>query len=152
MTSENQVLLDAIRAVVKEELVPLSQGVDGLTERVDGLTVLTERIELRLTNIEVRLTNLEARVERLEGASETLDTRTNQLSIDLRALSDELLDLKERVKDGFSGVKRESEQAYVQIGKLQTGQRTQQKRIKALEDQVMILQQRLDQLEARQGK
>jgi TolA-binding protein len=118
MPSENQALLDAIRAVVKEELVPFSQGLDGLAGRVDTLTgrvdILTERVDVLTERIELRLTNLEARIQRLEDAIETLDTRTNQLSIDLRTLSDELLDLKERVKDGFGGVRRESEQAYLQ--------------------------------------
>jgi chromosome segregation ATPase len=159
MTSESQGLLDAIRIVVREEVSPLHQRFDTLTEhfdglnaRVDGLTERFDRIEIEqreqrflLQSIDLRLTNLEARVERLEDSIETIDTRTGQLAGDL-------LDLKDRLRDGLRALKRESELALRRISEQQIDYRTQRNRLDELEDRVNLLQQRLDTLEARENE
>jgi predicted RNase H-like nuclease (RuvC/YqgF family) len=152
MTSENQALLNAIRVVVREEITPLNQRVDGLGEQIQRVEIeqreqriLLQSIDLRLTNIEARVERLEGHVQRLEDSVETLDTRTSQISSDL-------LDLKDRVRNGLRALKRESELALRKISELPIDYRTHRNRIDELEDRVNLLQQRLDRLEGSQSE
>jgi chromosome segregation ATPase len=145
MTSENQALLDAIRGVVREEIAPLSQRVDGLADQIQRVEIEQREQRLLLQSIDLRLTNLEARIQRLEGQFETLDTRTGQIASDM-------IDLKDRLRDGLRALKRESELALRKISEVQIDYRTHRNRIDELEDRINLLQQRLDFLEARQGE
>jgi chromosome segregation ATPase len=154
MTSENQALLDAIRGVVEEVVAPLADRIErieveqreqrlllqSINSRLDSIEARLTSLETRMTSLEARMTSLEERVSHLEDSVERLDMRTAQISR-------ELYELHERMDRGFTSLKRETELALGQVSRVENGQKTQQKRIKELEDRVALLQQRVEKLE-----
>lgn len=165
MTAPNQELLDAIRVVVADEvgkgITPLIKQVDVLAERVDVLServdvvaervdVLTERVDVltervdalteRVDRIELRLINLEQRVERLEGQYQSL-------SLTVAQIANDLYQLNERVEHGFAKVREDLNAFQNTIVSLSRSRQSDQKRIRALEQRVSDIQERLERLE-----
>jgi len=157
MTSENQALLDAIRVIVGDAVAPLTKGVEGLSGRMDGIEVeqraqrgLLESIDSRLTSVETRLTSVETRLTTLERHVTYLDERYETLDARTSQIAQDLFDLGERMDKGFAAIRSDLRVAFHEIVELQTGQKGQTRRIKALEEKVSELQQRLEKLESRQ--
>jgi predicted nuclease with TOPRIM domain len=137
MTTIDQSLLNAIRAVVGEAVAPLGEKIDGLSQRMDEFSD-------RLHSVETRLTLLEDRVGRLEEIAERLEMRTSQLSR-------ELFDLQDRMDRGFASVRSETTLALKDLGAIKQTQQADHKKIRLLEKKVAALQQRLDTLENAQA-
>jgi predicted nuclease with TOPRIM domain len=137
MTTIDQSLLNAIRAVVGEAVAPLGEKIDGLSQRMDEFSD-------RLHSVETRLTLLEDRVGRLEEIAERLEMRTSQLSR-------ELFDLQDRMDRGFASVRSETTLALKDLGAIKQMQQADHKKIRLLEKKVAALQQRLDTLENAQA-
>jgi chromosome segregation ATPase len=144
MTTIDQSLLNAIRAVVGEAVAPLGEKIDGLTGRVDGLSQRMDEFSDRLHSVEIRLTLLEDRVGRLEEIAERLEMRTSQLSR-------ELFDLQDRMDRGFASIRSETTLALKDLGAIKQTQQADHKKIRLLEKKVAALQQRLDTLENAQA-
>ncbi len=165
MTSENQALLDAIRGIVSEAVAPLTERMDrvetelheqrlllqGVDERLSHVEEYLSTMDERLTNVELRLLNIESRLDGLEAYAlrlqenlELLDGRTSQIARDQ-------FETQQQLDRGFRTLKRETMQAMSDLAKVQNSQRTDQNRIRELEEQVLTLQQRLEKLEARYG-
>jgi chromosome segregation ATPase len=140
MTSEQQVLLNAIQGIVEQAVAPLTERMDGLTERMDGLTE-------RMDGLTERMDSLDARVAGLEERVETIDTRTNQIATDLLDLRDRVPLLEERVDHGFRALKSDLNFAFSDARIAITGQRTNDKAFDALRQEIVGIQQRLSALE-----
>jgi len=123
MTSEQQVLLNAIQGIVEQAIAPL-------TERMD---------------------NLDARVAGLEERVETIDVRTNQMATDLLDLRDRVPLLEERVDHGFRALKSDLNFAFSDARMAITGQRTNDKAFDALRQEIVGIQQRLAALESKRS-
>jgi chromosome segregation ATPase len=137
MTTENQSLLDAIRVVVGEAVMPLAERMDGLTERMDGLTE-------RMDGLDVRVTQLGHQVE-------AIDTRTSQMAGDLHDLRDRVPLLEERVDNGFRALKSDLNFAFSDARKVSAAQTNSEKAIEALKRELASVQQRLAALERSKG-
>src|SRR5262245_60277125 len=162
MTSDNQSLLDSIRAIVTETvaqaIAPLTERVDALTERVDALTERTERIEVEqrdqrtiLNAMNTQVSSLSLHVLRHDSLLETIDTRTNQMESDLFDIRDRLRQVEDRVRDGFQGLKQDIHTAFSDIRAIRRTQNRQDKTIATLRDERASVQQRLSALEGLQG-
>jgi chromosome segregation ATPase len=176
MTSENQALLDSIRAIVTESVAQaispltervdtltervdgLTERVDALTERVDGLTERTERIEAEqrdqrtiLNAINTQVNSLALHVLRHDSLLETIDTRTNQMESDLFDIRDRLRQVEDRVRDGFQGLKQDIHTAFSDIRAVRRTQNRHDKTLASLRDERASVQQRLSTLEGAQG-
>jgi chromosome segregation ATPase len=165
MTTIDQALLQAIRAVVGEAVAPLGVKIDGLTEHVDGLTERVDRVETeqqlqrrllyniqesideRFAHLELRLTNLEGISMRLENGLGTIETRTGQIYSDVI----DLLELQDRVNEGFHTFKKELQRAFIEIGAVQDSQSGYQRQMKQMRERVNKLEQRLSKLEGAGG-
>jgi chromosome segregation ATPase len=83
MTAENHALLQAIRAVVREEVTPLSGRIDGLAGRFDGLTeqvgVLTERVDGLTEQVGGLTERMDVFTERVDGLTERTDVLTERV-------------------------------------------------------------------------
>ena len=158
MTTVDQALLHAIRAVVGEAVAPLSEKIDGLSERVDGLGErvdgLSERVNrieteqhaqrILLEDISARLNNIENRVTALEEYAEKLDTRTSQIARDL-------FEMQDRLDQATRALKRETTFSLKEASRIQTAQLADQKKIRDLEAKIAELQRRIDAIESRQA-
>ena len=176
MTSENQSLLDGIRAIVVETvaqaITPLTERVDALTERVDALTervdALTERVDTLaerterveaeqrdqrtiLNAMSTQVSSLSLHVLRHDSLLETIDTRTNQMESDLFDIRDRLRQVEDRVRDGFQGLKQDIHTAFSDIRAVRKTQNRQDKTLASLRDERAGIQQRLSALEGLQG-
>ena len=169
MTSENQSLLDGIRAIVVETvaqaITPLTERVDALTERVDALTEgvdtlaeRTERIEAEqrdqrtiLNAMSTQVSSLSLHVLRHDSLLETIDTRTNQMESDLFDIRDRLRQVEDRVRDGFQGLKQDIHTAFSDIRAIRKTQNRHDTSLAALRDKRASVQQRLSALEGLQG-
>jgi chromosome segregation ATPase len=169
MTSENQSLLDGIRAIVAESVAQaimpltervdaLTERVDALTERVDALTERTERIEAEqrdqrtiLNTMSTQVSSLALHVMRHDSLLETIDTRTNQMESDLFDIRDRMRQVEDRIRDGFHGLKQDLSVAFSDIRATRKTQNRHDKTLAALRDQHADMQRRLSALEGSQG-
>jgi chromosome segregation ATPase len=162
MTSENQALLDSIRAIVAETvaqaIVPLAERVDALTERVDALTERSERIEAeqrdqrtQLNSLSLRMDSVVAYVIRLDAKVDMIDTRTGETSTDIFDMQERLRRVEDRVRDGFHGLKEDLSAAFSDIRGIRKTQIRHDKTIAALRDERAAVQGRLSALEGSQG-
>ena len=141
MTSENQALLDAIRIIVGEAIEPLTERMDGYDRRMDGLIG-------RMDSFDGRMDGFDARMARLEQHVETIDTRTSQIAGDLLDLRDRVPLLEERVDNGFRALKSDLNFAFSDARKAGTAQRSYEKAIDALKQELASIQNRLAALES----
>jgi len=144
MTTVDQALLHAIRAVVGEAVAPLSEKIDGLSERVNRIETEQHAQRILLEDISARLNNIENRVTALEEYAEKLDTRTSQIARDL-------FEMQDRLDQATRALKRETTFSLKEASRIQTAQLADQKKIHDLEAKIAELQRRIDAIESRQA-
>ena len=144
MTTVDQALLHAIRAVVGEAVAPLSEKIDGLSERVNRIETEQHAQRILLEDISARLNNIENRVTALEEYAEKLDTRTSQIARDL-------FEMQDRLDQATRALKRETTFSLKEASRIQTAQLSDQKKIHDLEAKIAELQRRIDAIESRQA-
>src|SRR5262245_10888188 len=151
MTSENQALLDAIRVVVTEAIAPLETEQRAQRVLLEGIDLRLTSVETRLTSVEARLTSVETRLSNLEAHVMQLDEQYSLLEIRTGQISRELFELGERMDRGFSAVRSDLRAAFHDIIEVRATQKGHDRRLKALEDKYLDLQQRLAALESAQS-
>jgi chromosome segregation ATPase len=151
MTPENQPLLDAIRGIVHDAVVPILTRLGGLETRIGVIESRIDAIESRIGVIESRIGVIESRIGVIESRIDTLDARTAQLATDLFYLRERVPLLEERMDNGFRALKSDLTMAFSDIRKITTGQDRHEHSIETLRRAMLELQQRLSALEQGRG-
>lgn len=71
--------LQMIRAILKEELKPISERLDSVERRLDSVEQRLDSMDRRLTAVERRLDSVERRLDRLEEGQVEIRTCVNAL-------------------------------------------------------------------------
>ncbi len=109
---------------------------------------MTSENQALLDAIRIIVGEADARVARLEQHVETIDTRTSQMAGDLLDLRDRVPLLEERVDNGFRALKSDLNFAFSDARKAGTAQRSYEKAIDALKQELASIQNRLAALES----
>lgn len=151
MTPDNQPLLDAIRGIIHDAVVPVLTRLNALEGRLNALEGRLDSLESRIGVIEGRLDVIEGRLNVIEGRLDALEARMAQLATDLFYLRERVPLLEERMDNGFRALKSDLTMAFSDIRKITTGQDRHERSIEALRRDMLDLQQRLSALEQARG-
>ena len=102
MSAENHALLQAIRAVVREEVTPLSGRIDGLTERVDGLSERVDGLTEQVGGLTERMDVLTERVDGLAERTDGLSARVDRIETEQRLQRGLLHSIEESIDERFT--------------------------------------------------
>ncbi|HEY0827892.1 MAG TPA: hypothetical protein VGE40_07355 [Bacilli bacterium] len=76
---ENIELLQSIRLIIKEELQPVNERLDGIDGRLDGIDSRLDGMDVRLDSIDSRLDGMDVRLDNIDSRLDGMDVRLDNI-------------------------------------------------------------------------
>jgi len=87
---EDKTLLDAIRAIVKEETVPINIRLDNVDSRLGGIDSRLDGVDSRLDGVDSRLGGIDSRHDGVDSRLDSMQEDINELKAETQKISGSL--------------------------------------------------------------